>query len=215
MVTRDENNIIIVERYDVDSYYRITPVLLSMIGYAFNSGYLGSSIYLTLTYNSLTTEGLKSLFKREVASKFTIEQENTKVLRIKFLEIRDLLEDEGLAYRESLRLTPYFLLTGPREQRELFLKGLVLGSLSPNLLSSYNDSGQITLSLTSLDLIKSVARLLEEDSIPYLLDQSKVTLTLLDPSFNSYLLDQSSLQPYTIKTQTSLESFLNSQNGGI
>lgn len=177
-VNRDSEGHVIVHRAKQDDEVTITETLIGMIGYAQNSGYLGSSIYLTLNYNEQTEEEIKDIFKREVQSNLTLNQENEKTLKIEFTDIRRLLDDEGMHYRRGTRGTPKFLLSGPEVQRKSYVKGLILGSLDQETLDHQRTTGELLLHLTDYETADSMRKLIEQDGGEAELNPKEVTIRI-------------------------------------
>lgn len=177
-LNRDKEGRVIVHRVEQDDEIVITEELIGMIGYAQNSGYLGSSIYLTLNYNPFTEEEIKDIFKQATQERYTLHKENEKTLIVEFMDIRRLLDEEGMHYRRGTRNVPKFLLTGPESQRKSYVKGFILGSLDQDAVDELALKGSITIHPGDYDTANAIRKLIEEDGGEVTLDPSEVTLHL-------------------------------------
>jgi len=163
---RNEHGLVIFVRTEDAKSVAFTTSILSLLGYSISSGFIGSNIFLNVYYTPLATQTLQQEYKVAVIGVFQIRQENTETLSLTFGSVRHFLDDCGMRYSRHLVLPPCFV-SESRIDFNAFLKGLILGSYSPQIAVTYSDISPVVFSVPNIDFANSLSKMLSNFEIEH------------------------------------------------
>lgn len=183
---RNEQDQVVFVRIEDALPVVFTPSLLSLLGYAISSGFIGSNIFLSVYYNRFATHALRQEYKAAVLGIFQIRQENTSTLSFTFGSVRHFLDDCCMHYSKHFVLPPDFI-SGSLTDFNAFLKGLILGSYSPLVLSAY-EGDPVVFPVPNIDFANSLCRMLGSFNIDHTFYPNRMHMLLKpDQSNQRYL----------------------------
>lgn len=169
----------------------VTDEMLGALGYAINSGYLGGSLRLELFATKLLEHETFQFIKNDFRQQLSILRDSPTVLQVDMREIRSFLDDYGYHYNKWDVVAPFFL-EDPLYPRQFyaFLKGIVLGCLSEDMLKQFLETNLITFVLPSYQISNSIENLMNIHGVSYELVEENVYKLLTTGSLNRWLMNQ-------------------------
>lgn len=190
MIKRDSEGVARVYRQTKDDWVPLDSVLLAILGYAYSSGYLGSSLFLELEWKNKDLKELPHVFKVRAIQDFEILEDNENLLVLEVGDFRTVLAEEGMLYEPYSIRVPKFLFTGKRDEIKNFLKGYVLGYYTNELVTEFETEETITLRVKGIVLWEDLQRLCSEGNIPYVATEAGYRITFTDKEMNRWFLEQ-------------------------